>query len=307
MTRFLATALGALALAAPAMAQDAPEEIQRDNRGDIIVEGERQIDGTEVGQLGRDVTGRDAYSGDPLPRFQRPICPGVWGLSEENAQIVINRIYDNAELAGVEINAEPDCPANLWVIFVDDPRETFSQLRSEEAFLVRGLEFFDRKAVSEQEGPVLAWNVTTTRNQDGLVVATPSENAAAFAEARALGAAPPSNNTTNMSRMRTAVQIEIDMSVMLVERSAITGLDALAVGDYATMRLLARTRPPTRENAYDTVLSLFDDGLDYTPPNRLTDFDLAYLQSLYASRVDRPGRTALRNIDELMELQARAE
>lgn len=311
MTRLSALALGAAigaAICAPAVAQDVvdPDEVPRDRRGDIVVEGERVVDGQEVGRLGRDITPRPSTSQDPLARFQRPICPGVWGLSPENAQVMIDRIYDNAVRAGVEINEDPECGANLWVIFVDDPQATFQQLRDEEAFLVRGLDYWRRKDVTEQEGPVLAWNVISIRNEEGIAIAGPGETALAATEARS-GGEIPANPVTTMSRTRTTIRQDIEMSVMLVQRSAIAGLDALALGDYATMRTLARTTPPRRENNYETVLTLFEDDLGYSPPNRLTDFDLAYLQSLYASRADRPSRMALRNVDELMELEARGE
>lgn len=295
------------AIAAPATAQDAvdPDSVERDRRGDIVVEGERSVDGQEVGRLGRDITGRQATGRDPLARFQRPICPGVWGLSPENAQVLIDRIYDNAERAGVDINEDPECGANVWVIFVDDPRETFGQLRRDNAFLVRGLDYWSRKAVSEQLGPVLAWNLVSVRNPDGVAIADASTTAMAATEARSDGEIP-ANPVLWMSRTRTAIRQDIEMSVMLVERSAIADLDAVAMGDYATMRTLAQTRPPRRENAYETVLSLFDADA-VAPPQRLTDFDLAYLQSLYSSRDDRPARMALRNVDELMELEARSD
>ncbi|MEL1251195.1 hypothetical protein [Aurantiacibacter gilvus] len=309
MTRLSAFALGAAlcaSLTAPAVAQDVVDAVERDRRGDIVVEGDRIVDGEEVGRLGRDITPRPSTSQDPLARFQRPICPGVWGLSPENAQLVIDRMYDNAERAGVDINEDPECGANVWVIFVDDPQETFQQLRDENAFLVRGLDYWKRKAVTEQEGPVLAWNVIGIYNEEGMPVASPSETAAAATDARALGDGIPGNTVTTMSRTRTAIRQDIELSVMLVQRSAIAGLDAVALGDYATMRTLAQTRPPRRENAYDTVLTLFDED-DVSPPDRLTDFDLAYLQSLYSSREDRPSRMALRNVDELMEIEARAE
>ena len=47
---------------ASALPVAAQEQVQRDRHGDIVVEGERSVDGNEVGQLARDVTGRQAYS-----------------------------------------------------------------------------------------------------------------------------------------------------------------------------------------------------------------------------------------------------
>ena len=46
------------------------------------------------------------------------------------------------------------------------------------------------------------------------------------------------------------------------------------------MRGLSHTRPPQGEQPMATILSLFDG--DSGSPDELTDFDVAYLRSLYA-------------------------
>jgi hypothetical protein len=64
------------------------------------------------------------------------------------------------------------------------------------------------------------------------------------------------------------------------ERVGAVRLDALA--DYIAMVALAQTEPGADTSGYDTILNLFGD----TPAGEsgMTDWDLAYLQGLYAGR-----------------------
>ena len=281
----------ALALPVAAYAQDA------DNDDVIVVEGER-IDGREVRNTARDITEGARMTQRPLARFQREVCPGVWGMLPQNAQPVIDRILDNAERAGIPVNNEAQCDANVWVIVVDDPAATFEQLDEDDSFMTRHMTPYDERMVREQTGPTRAWNVVSERNREGERVATGFELAGATAEARALGLPPPANPVSTMSRLELGIRLDIELSVLLIARSALADLDTHALADYATMRLLARTTPPGESNSIDTVLDAFDpEG----GPQRLTAFDLAYLQALYRSNELRPARFAIGNIGELME------
>lgn len=290
----LLAVVGAAITALPAAAQQADPAAQD---GDIVVEG--QVDRRQVQRTTRDISPELPMSDAPVPRFQRPVCPGVWGLTAENGQAVIDRIYDNARQAEVPVNEEAGCRANLWVIFVDDPAATFAQLVDDGAFLVDRLDYTERRRVERQDGPIRAWNLISTRNRDGEVVASGREVAAASADARAAGGMPGMNNVTSLSRLDGGVRRDLELSVMLVQRSAIAQLDAHAVADYATMRLLAQTLPPDRDDVADTVLTLFE--ADAAPPERMTVFDRAYLRSVYQSDELRPHRFAVRNVQNLME------
>jgi len=53
----------------------------------------------------------------------------------------------------------------------------------------------------------------------------------------------------------------------------------IQLADYATMRALARTRPVEDVEGIGTILTLFDSA---TPPQSVTDADVAYLTALYA-------------------------
>lgn len=291
--RLLAATATLAALSIPNLA------LAQDNT--IIVDGAR-VETADIRQTARDITEGVMATQEPLARYQRPICPGVWGLSAENAQPLVDRIIENARNAGVDVNEEPGCGANMWVIVTDDVGATFERLHEADSFMTRHLTRFQRRKVRDQEGNARAWNVISDRNENGERVASGFEYTAGYAASQAQGVPdPPANEISGASRLETGIRKDIELSVVLVERSAIANLDAYAIADYATMRLLAFTTPPKEEGEVGTVLTLFNPGASELAPQRLTVFDQAYLQALYRSDEMRPARIAIGNVQELME------
>ena len=268
--------VAAIALPISVSAQDA------DNQ--IVVEGQR-IDPERARDMSRDISSDLNGFDAPMARFQNPICVGIWGLPPDFAEPVINRVYDNAERAGIEVDDSAGCNANVWAIFVDDPAETFEQLRDEDSFLLRQLSWANRNRVKDQSGPVRAWHITSTRDRGGMIVATGEDTLD-----------PPVNSVTSMSRLQSAVRFDLEKSVVLIQRSAIVGMDVHSLGDYISMRSLAPTVEPDAESANATVLGVFTTG-----PTYLTDFDRAYLQTLYASASTTPGRNVHGRVGSTME------
>jgi hypothetical protein len=274
----------ALASTAPLLAQDTTRD------PDIVVTGEVEagaVDPGDVREQARAVTTRGGVINEPLARFQDPVCVGVWGLSGASASFVIDRLYYNAEQAGIALNDTPGCAANVIVAFVADPQTEFRQLVEVRHQIVSGLTQDDRNRVTRTEGPVLVWYLVANRTDTG--------------EDR--NGRPPSFESTQTSRLNAGMRRDMVLSVVMIDSDLLTDLDALALADYATMRALARTRPVEQEGeATGTVLALFDDPVH--APQSMTAFDRAYLASLYDGRATLPGQYALRDIDERMERDA---
>ncbi|MGB3796172.1 MAG: hypothetical protein WA957_07705 [Alteraurantiacibacter sp.] len=284
-TRFSLTAAlcsAAMVAAAPLTAQDAGAT---DPENEIVVEGSIDVDRADARDQTRDITPRPTAALEPLARFNKPICPGVWGLAPENAQLVIDRIYDNAEQVGVAVDATENCGANVWVIVVDDPHETFEQLRDDNDFLIRGLGYWERERIEKQDGAALSWNLISIRNRGGLEAVQGANSDAV-------------NETTLMTRTNTAIRQDIELSVVLFRRSELATVDALTLADYVTMRGLAKTQEPNEDLAFDTVLGAFGPARDVT---RLSVFDRSYLRALYRSSPTRDARMAMTDVESLME------
>lgn len=290
--------LAPLLAATPALAQDE----DGDSGNTIVVDGER-IRTADVRSTARDITVGSQATQSPLARFQRPVCPGVWGMGEENAQAVLDRIIANAIAAEIPVAEEPGCGANVWVVLVEDVEATFEQLVEDDSFMTRHLTRYQLRKVRDQEGAVRGWNLISTRNPDtGQPLPDGFELASAFQEAATNGTPPPINEISTSSRLNLGIRSDIELSVVLVERAAIAELDSYALADYATMRLLAYVEPPSREGPVSTVLTLFAPGdAGDLSPQRMTSFDQAYLRALYRSSEVRPARIALGNISGLME------
>lgn len=283
--------LAHLLLAAAAFASSTPLLAAEDPREqDIVVTGEVEadrVDPGEVRQQARAVTTRGGVINEPLARFRDPVCVGVWGLSDESADFVIDRLYYNAEQSGIAIDETPGCAANVIVAFVADPQVEFRLLVEARHQIVSELTQDDRNRVTRTEGPVLAWHLVANRTDTG--------------EDR--NGRPPSFESTQTSRLNAGMRRDMVLSVVMIDSDLLSDLDALALADYATMRALARTRPVEQDGeATGTVLALFDDPVH--APQSMTAFDRAYLASLYDGRDTLPGQYALRDIDERMERDA---
>ena len=248
-----------------------PALAQTDDNDDIVVVGERQVTVRELRRQASDITPREGYAGEPLPRMHQEICAGVWGMSPESAQLVIDRIYYNAEMIGLPVIRETDCRPNIIVAVTPDPDAEFAAMRNESHMLVRGLDLWDRKRVDREEDyPVLAYNVVV-----------PFLNDPDLPLSRGQGV-----ETTMMSRTMTSTGNAIAFSLIMVAKDAVDGMDGVALADYATMRAFVRTREPGNGTTVGTILSVFDDPDN--APLRLTAFDRAYLAGVYDSRQNRP-------------------
>ncbi|KLE34786.1 hypothetical protein [Aurantiacibacter luteus] len=282
------TAISLTLIAAPALAQDNGEARAGDRDPGIVVQGERpagEVDGTAVRAQARSIIAPESRATtyiEAVARFQRPICPGVVGLTPGNAQDVIERIYRNAEAVGLEIDDAPGCTGNVWVIIVNDAGAVFDQLRRENSFLLRGISHFARNRIEEQTGPTRAWNAIQLRTEGGMPVES-------------------INTPWMMSRLRANVREDIELSVVLIERRALARFDAYAIADFATMRLLTQTRPPTGDVAYDTVLQIFDETAAMPATARLSAFDLAYLRTIYDSHRMAPSTAVFGRVGRRME------
>lgn len=298
-------ALKTLALAASAALLPIAAASAQNSGGnpDIIVEGIIEIDGSDAQRQARDVTHPQSSTSEPLARLQRPICIGTWGLLPQNAEAVIARMYDNAQAIDLDIDAEEGCEANVWVFVVDDPAEEFEKLRDDSNWMTRTLTKFERNRVRKQDGPARAWHLVTTRDDAGNPIPTGFQLAQLIQQSRLEGTPPPVNPTTNMSRTRVPIRKDIEMSFVMIARSALDGLDTHAIADYATMRTFARTEVPDRAESFDTVLNLFEAD---STVDRMTTFDRAYLRSLYRGSPNRPSRQAMASLSDLMEEELNA-
>jgi hypothetical protein len=248
----------------------------------------------EVSRQARAITQGGDFRHSPLARFEDPLCPGILGLKPEYAALMIDRIRAGAERFGLWMADDTGCHPNLIVAFVEDGKSELAELASKHPEDFLWMETFERKQLLAEEGPVRVWTTALTRTRDGMPVA----------RRETLDSPPVLYTQMAHSKIYLPLRLDIDQVVVLFDRAAVKGKTLIQLADYATMRGLARTRPINEGARMDSILTLFDPN--GTPPAGLTDFDKAYLASLYDGMANLPATAKIGGVGRQLSRRASA-
>jgi hypothetical protein len=289
-----ALCLAALFAAAPAAAQPSPPAAEN---GDIVVKAPEQAppSNEDVNRQARAVTQGGDFLHSPLARFEDPLCPGILGLKPDYAAIMIDRMRAAAELFGLWLADDSNCRPNLIVAFVDDGKAELAELAQQHPESFIWMDTYDRKQLPAEDGPVRVWTTAVMRTRDGM----------AIARRDSLDNPPVANMWMAHSKIYLPVRQDINQVVVFYDRAAVKGKTLVQLADYATMRGLARTRSAREGAAMDTILTLFDPAA--SPPGGLTEFDRAYLASLYDGIPNLPASAKIGGVNRQLRRQAAAE
>lgn len=250
-------AIAGTVAACPLAAQDQPS--------DITVTANREDALSTTGSV-RAIS--EAVDG-VLPRFERPVCPGVVGLPPRLAAGVIARMRTTIAEAGADLAAE-GCGANLTLIVADDGGELIASLALKSPRLFASLSAQDMHQLTSAPGPVWSWHTTEPKRADGAPVV---KNTGGASDTYMVQGA-------RMSRLTSPIRMDVSLGFVVIGTAAIDGLEVGQIADFAVMRGLAPTRDP-RGGAvgHESILELFTAE---TPVERMTEFDKTYLSALYS-------------------------
>jgi hypothetical protein len=220
-----------------------------------------------------------------LARYKEPVCPRVTGFQSQYEALVEKRIRVVAEAVGAGAGEER-CVTNLNVVVVDDGREFVAELQRRHPEALAGLSELEFAALSKDEGAARCWTATAQTNSLGATVGRPA--ATSGGGAVRYGYAGSSVHFGDVNVMRIYESSNIDPSVqqaivsawIVLETRATLGKSLTQLADYAALRGLAMVRPDELDGSEDTILALFEPRSDAAPAE-LTEFDRAYLKSLY--------------------------
>lgn len=209
----------------------------------------------------------DGILREPLPRFEDRLCPGIIGLEQEYAELMVTRLRLNAQDLGLSLAREDDCDPNLVIAFVDDSRAYLTDLMDRRGYLFRDMEPADREDLLEEADAAGVWHQVASRTRDGIRVGR-REN---------LTQVPKAGMWQAHSRIYRPVRHDITYALVLMNRADVRGLTLRQLADYATLRGLATEFPDSA--AQDSMLSLFEQ--EDNRPEELTAYDRAWLARLY--------------------------
>ena len=266
----------------PALAQEEPAA----DPSIVVTEDRTPATASQVNRQARDVSDvrSDVYD-RPLARVEDRLCPGVIGLKLDAAQLMIDRIRWNADRFDVRQGDDTECTPNLIIAFVEDGKAELAGLEERQPWLFQTLSKFEREKLLAEDGPVRVWTTEQMRTRDGMPVA------------RAENQTDPPVVSMWMahSKIYLPVRVDITQTVVLFDRAGVRGKTVIQLADYATMRSFARTKNTGGDAPLDTILALFDSN--HEPPSGLTEFDQAYLRSVYNGIPNLPGITKINGVN----------
>lgn len=268
--------LAAVLVATPAWPAQSPQEPPP---GTIIVQGVPDRD-KEIGRFVDALT--DAPVLGQLSRFNWAVCPAAIGLGEAQNRLIERRMTNVARAASIPV-AKPGCRPNALLIVAPDKADLIKRMASKYPAYFHGTNPSDIRRMMRDPSPAAAWHVEGRLDSDGL-------EAQRDVQGRYV-----TERADTPSRVATSSRPHFLASIVVVERAAVTGLTVNQLADYAAMRAFARTDPrKASKSAAPTILSAIDAPMNTLVPITLTQWDLAFLKSLYASSPDRTA-TSQRN------------
>jgi hypothetical protein len=274
--RILLALAAAGLLVSPAHSQQ-PSNPAADQPDDIVVKAPRSQK-KRVSGFVRTLTPVRAY--EQIGRYHYPICPGVIGLGQYDAEVA-KRLREVAKASGVPVAPEK-CTANLLVIATPNKKIFIDSIARYAPGLTRGISAKKVKALARAPGPVASWQVTGFVDENGIAPTKDQQTGWLFF------------SSMDASRLRKMTQVSFDGSVLIVERPALAGVSTRQLADFAAMRTLAPVDPlsyrhalsnnPDSELPAPSILDLFDEGAaPSSAPASVTWWDFAFLQALYDS------------------------
>lgn len=239
---------------------------------DVVVQG-RRLDERVRGFI-------DEVAAAPVgrgpARWRDNICVGVANLRGDAAQYLADRVSEVALDIGLE-PGEPGCSPNILIIGSDDGAAMARGLveARRNVFWPGGSGMTRSRAALEAfqagEQPVRWWHI-----------AVPTDDQTNQIAVRLPGESPPVIGRTTSGRLRTTIRNDLNRVVIIVDIAKAEGLDMRQIADYAAMVAFSQIDPDADTRDYDSILNLFHER---AKPG-LTEWDLAYLQALYAAELN---------------------
>ena len=297
MDRF--RSIGALSLTVAALAAVSPIAAAASQPANetIIVRGTR-LDPAEARQRAKDfVKSTGVANGQKqVARWVVPVCIKVIGVSDAQSARITGLMLGIAREANIAV-ARENCDPNITVSFAPDAGQVVRQINSRRPHQLRELSRAEKELLLNGEAPVRWWYATQMLDREGMsgnnispgwVSAGASDAAPATTDPITVGGVGELTSTQQYnsgSNVRTPTVRSLYGATVVIDAPKAGGTSIDAVAAYAAMVAFAEMNandPPP-----DSILGLFKpDSVE----SSLTDWDLAFLKSLYRMPLDRRSR-----------------
>ena len=255
----------------------------------IVVKGTR-LDPLQARQRAVDFVNRTgvAHGQQQVARWAVPVCIKVIGLQKAYASRVERVMHGIAREANIKV-AGRKCDPNITVSFTPDAGKVVQKIVSRRPQQLRELTLAEKQQLLTGEAAARWWYATGERDRDGV-----EANNLAAPWITMAGTTTPlplvdgvraTQQYNSASNLRTPVMRQLFGATVVIDSDKASNLPLDSVAAYAAMVAFAEidaSSPPP-----DSILGLFaPDGIETS----LTDWDMAFLKSLYRMPLDRTAR-----------------
>ncbi|MDP9423538.1 MAG: hypothetical protein M3Q19_12045 [Pseudomonadota bacterium] len=267
-----------------------PAVIAHQTTGETIVVRGTPVDQDRARQRAVDFVKRTGVANGQkqVARWVVPVCMKIIGLRRPHAARVEQIMRGIAREANIK-TAGPKCEANITVSFAADPGKVVRYINARRPHQLRELPPAAKERLLTGETPVRWWYATSDLDRDGV----PANNISApwISMGGTTSPLPTVDGVTTTqqynsgSNVRTPTIRALYGATVVIDtaKAGETPIDTIAA--YTAMVAFAEidaAAPPP-----DSILTLFQaDSIE----SSLTDWDLAFLKSLYRMPLDRRSR-----------------
>jgi hypothetical protein len=206
-------------------------------------------------------------------RWTNPICPKTLGLSEAGNARVTQRIRMAATQAGAPVVSGDRCAPNIEVVFVSEPQALIDEVAKRSPVLLGYHYVAETRQVSRITHPIQAWYLTKT--QAGGV----REQVDEAGRPSDISGCPPTAFTICLKSAFANILILVDIA-------KVQSREIDQVGDYVADLALVQPLLANDCSGFASILDVMADNCaEANKPQGLTDFDIAYMRSLYQTNL----------------------
>jgi hypothetical protein len=224
-----------------------------------------------------------------VARWVVPVCIKVFGLAASQEARVVRQMLAVAEEAKIPVG-KVDCEPNLTVTVAADAVEAVRYIHARKPNQLREVNKAEKEQLLNGSAPVRWWYATEMMDRDGVKansmtapwITAGDTNGGVFSLPEGMAATQQYNSGSNV---RTPTIRSLYGATVIVDatKAGSTPIDSIAA--YAAMVAFAEMdagAPPP-----DSILGLFQPS---SVESSLTDWDMAFLKSLYRMPLDRRSR-----------------
>jgi hypothetical protein len=213
------------------------------------------------------------------------VCPAAAGLTPEYDALVTARLRAVAAYVGAPLQSDPQCKANVQLIFTSTPqKEMESVIKWATVYFRNRYRGGTKDLIAfKSDHAIQGWYMTTSGG--ALVLNTPVESVGldvwpVWPEITQHYASMGSTGTHLGGGSGSGIGIGI--VILIVDTTKMGGYSIETLADYLSMLTLSVAQSPDHCDPLPSILDLMSPSCSARePPRRLTAADLAFLKALY--------------------------